>query len=124
MDALGYDLAKIIEAAVTAADSVEPAKIRDALANLENVQGATAIISYKGGDGTPTRPVNVHPDRRTTSAPGQRKRRRTRRSCRRRASTSTRRSDSGAIVAPMLTDSGPSTSAMAPSRPCAASISK
>ena len=59
MDALGYDLAKIIEAAVTTADSVEPAKIRDALANLENVQGATAIISYKGGNGMPTRPVAV-----------------------------------------------------------------
>jgi branched-chain amino acid transport system substrate-binding protein len=59
MDALGYDLAKIIEAAVTAADSVEPAKIRDALANLENVQGATATISYVGGNGTPTRPVMV-----------------------------------------------------------------
>ena len=59
MDALGYDLAKIIEAAVTAADSVDPAKVREALANLENVQGATAVISYKGGNGTPTRPVNV-----------------------------------------------------------------
>ena len=59
MDALGYDLAKIIEAAVTQADSVEPAKIREALANLENVQGATAEISYKGGNGTPTRPVAV-----------------------------------------------------------------
>ena len=59
MDALGYDLAKIIEAAVTTADSVEPAKIREALANLENVQGATAMISYKGGNGTPTRPVAV-----------------------------------------------------------------
>lgn len=59
MDALGYDLAKIIEAAVTSADSVEPAKIREALANLENVQGATAVISYKGGNGTPTRPVAV-----------------------------------------------------------------
>jgi branched-chain amino acid transport system substrate-binding protein len=59
MDALGYDLAKIIEAAVTQADSVEPAKLRDALANLENVQGATALISYKGGNGTPTRPVAV-----------------------------------------------------------------
>src|SRR5262249_44562896 len=58
MDALGYDLAKIIEAAVVKADSVEPQKIRDALADLENVQGATAIISYKGGNGTPTRPVN------------------------------------------------------------------
>ena len=67
MDALGYDLAKIIEAAVTTADSVEPAKIREALANLENVQGATAVISYKGGNGTPTRPVNVHPHRRTAS---------------------------------------------------------
>ena len=59
MDALGYDLAKIIEAAVIKADSIEPQKIRDALADLENVQGATAIISYKGGNGTPTRPVNV-----------------------------------------------------------------
>ena len=59
MDALGYDLAKIIEAAVTKAGSIEPAKVRDALANLENVQGATAVISYKGGNGTPTRPVNV-----------------------------------------------------------------
>jgi branched-chain amino acid transport system substrate-binding protein len=59
MDALGYDLAKIIEAAVTKADSIEPDKVRAALADLENVQGATAIISYKGGNGTPTRPVNV-----------------------------------------------------------------
>ena len=59
MDALGYDLAKIIEAAVTKADSVDPQKIRDALADLTDVQGATAVISYKGGNGTPTRPVNV-----------------------------------------------------------------
>ena len=59
MDALGYDLAKIVEAAVTKADSTDPQKIRDALADLENVQGATATISYKGGNGTPTRPVAV-----------------------------------------------------------------
>jgi branched-chain amino acid transport system substrate-binding protein len=59
MDALGYDLAKVIEAAVTKADSVEPEKIRAALADLTDVQGATAVISYKGGNGTPTRPVNV-----------------------------------------------------------------
>jgi branched-chain amino acid transport system substrate-binding protein len=59
MDALGYDLAKIIEAAVIKADSVDPQKIRDALADLTDVQGATAVISYKGGNGTPTRPVNV-----------------------------------------------------------------
>lgn len=59
MDALGYDLAKVIEAAVAKADSVEPEKIRAALADLTDVQGATAVISYKGGNGTPTRPVNV-----------------------------------------------------------------
>ena len=57
MDALGYDLAKIVEAAVTKADSTDPQAIRDALAELENVQGATAAITYKGGNGTPTRPV-------------------------------------------------------------------
>src|SRR5262249_62177622 len=56
MDALGYDLGKIVEAAVTQANSTDPQKIRDALANLENVQGATATISYKGGSGSPTRP--------------------------------------------------------------------
>jgi branched-chain amino acid transport system substrate-binding protein len=59
MDALGYDLAKIVEAAVTAADSTDPQKVRDALADLQDVQGATATISYKGGNGTPTRPVAV-----------------------------------------------------------------
>ena len=59
MDALGYDLAMVVEAAVTKADSIDPVKIRDALANLENVQGATATISYKGGNGTPTRPVCI-----------------------------------------------------------------
>jgi branched-chain amino acid transport system substrate-binding protein len=59
MDALGYDLAKIVEAAVTAADSTDPQKVRDALADLQDVQGATATISYKGGNGTPARPVAV-----------------------------------------------------------------
>jgi branched-chain amino acid transport system substrate-binding protein len=49
MDALGYDLAMVVQAA----------KIRAALADLENVQGATAIISYKGGNGTPARPVVI-----------------------------------------------------------------
>ena len=59
MDALGYDLAMVVEAAVTKADSVDPEKIRAALADLENVQGATGVISYKGGNGTPTRPVCI-----------------------------------------------------------------
>jgi branched-chain amino acid transport system substrate-binding protein len=52
MDALGYDLAKM-----TKAGSTDPQAIRDALAELENVQGATALITYKGGNGTPARPV-------------------------------------------------------------------
>jgi branched-chain amino acid transport system substrate-binding protein len=55
--AVGYDLAKIIEAAVTAAGSTEPAKVRDALANLENVQGATGSITYKGTNGMPVKAV-------------------------------------------------------------------
>jgi branched-chain amino acid transport system substrate-binding protein len=59
MDALGYDLAMVVQAAVIKADSTDPIKIRDALASLENVQGATAVISYKGGNGTPTRPVAI-----------------------------------------------------------------
>src|SRR6185369_15301947 len=59
MDALGYDLAMVVQAAVTKAGSIEPEKIRAALADLENVQGATAVISYKGGNGSPARPVVV-----------------------------------------------------------------
>jgi branched-chain amino acid transport system substrate-binding protein len=59
MDALGYDLAMIVNAAVAKANSTDPQKIRDALADLSDVQGATAVISYKGGNGTPTRPVAV-----------------------------------------------------------------
>ena len=42
----GYDLGILIEAAVTAADSLEPAAIRDALANLENVPGVTGPITF------------------------------------------------------------------------------
>lgn len=59
MDALGYDMAQIVEAAVTKAGTNDPVAIRDAMAELEDVQGATAAISYKGGNGTPTRPVAI-----------------------------------------------------------------
>ena len=34
-NAIGYDLVKVIEAAVIAADSIDPVKLRDAIANLE-----------------------------------------------------------------------------------------
>ena len=55
--ATGYDLIKVVEAGVTAADSTDPAKVRDAIDNLENVQGATGTISYKGQNRIPIKTV-------------------------------------------------------------------
>ncbi|MEZ5769758.1 MAG: hypothetical protein R3D80_20490 [Paracoccaceae bacterium] len=54
-----HDLVKVLEAAVTAAGSTEPQALRDAIANLENVQGATSLITYKGTDGMPVREVTL-----------------------------------------------------------------
>lgn len=45
--ALGYDLVKVVDAAVTEAGSIDGKKVRDALNNLENVRGATGPITYK-----------------------------------------------------------------------------
>ena len=59
-NAVGYDLVKVLEAAVIAADgSTDPKELRDAIANLENVQGATSMITYKGTDGMPVREVTL-----------------------------------------------------------------
>lgn len=58
-NAIGYDTIKIIEAAVKKAGSTDPQAIRDALANLENVQGATGLITYKGTDGAPIVEVSL-----------------------------------------------------------------
>ena len=55
--ATGYDLIKVLEAAVTAAGSTDPAKVRDAINNLENTQGATGTITYKGQDRIPLKTV-------------------------------------------------------------------
>ena len=55
----GYDLGIIIEAAVTAANSLDPAAIRDGIANLENLQGVTGPITYKGTIGMPLRSVSL-----------------------------------------------------------------
>lgn len=55
----GYDLGTVIEAAVTAADSLDPAAIRDGIANLENIQGVTGPITYKGTIGMPLRSVSL-----------------------------------------------------------------
>ena len=56
-NAIGYDLVKVIEAAVKACGSTDGAKIKDAVASLENVQGATGLITYKGTQGMPLRQV-------------------------------------------------------------------
>jgi branched-chain amino acid transport system substrate-binding protein len=55
--AAGYDLAKVIEAAVMAAGSVDPAKVREGIANLENVAGATGALTYKGTNGMPVKSI-------------------------------------------------------------------
>lgn len=58
-NAVGYDLIKVLEAAVQAGGSTEPQAMRDAIANLENVKGATSLITYKGTDGMPVRQVSL-----------------------------------------------------------------
>jgi branched-chain amino acid transport system substrate-binding protein len=55
--AVGYDLAQIIAAAVTEAGTTEPTAVRDGLANLEGVQGATGTITYAGTNGMPIKQV-------------------------------------------------------------------
>jgi branched-chain amino acid transport system substrate-binding protein len=55
--ATGYDLVKVVEAAVTAAGSTDPQKVRDAIENLENVQGATGAITYKNQNRIPLKTV-------------------------------------------------------------------
>ncbi len=58
-NAIGYDLIKVIEAGVLAAGSTDPVAIRNAVAKLENVQGATSKITYKGTTGMPVRQVSL-----------------------------------------------------------------
>lgn len=53
----GYDLGNVIEAAVTAADSIDPTAIRGAIAALDGVQGVTGAITYAGTMGMPLRSV-------------------------------------------------------------------
>jgi len=56
---IGYDLGKVIEAAVIKAGSTDPQAIRDAVAELVDVQGATSKITYKGTMGMPVRQVSL-----------------------------------------------------------------
>jgi branched-chain amino acid transport system substrate-binding protein len=57
--ALGGDAADLINAAVQGANSTKPPAVRDALANLANVQGATTAITYQGRNGLPQKNVFV-----------------------------------------------------------------
>lgn len=58
-NAIGYDLVKVIEAAVIAAGTTDPVALRDAIANLQDVRGATSLITYKGTQGMPVREVSL-----------------------------------------------------------------
>lgn len=55
--ATGYDLVKVVEAAVIKAGSTDPKKVRDAMNGLEDVQGATGSITYKGQNRIPLKSV-------------------------------------------------------------------
>lgn len=59
LSALGCTTVQIIEAAVKAAGSVEPAAIAAALPNLENVDTITGVITYKGTTGVPGKTVTI-----------------------------------------------------------------
>lgn len=59
-NAVGYDLIKVVQAAVIATDgSIDPVALRNAIANLVDVQGATSLITYKGTTGMPIRQVSL-----------------------------------------------------------------
>jgi len=55
--ALGYDLVKVIEAAAIKAKSFSGPDLRNAIASLKDVQGATSKITYAGSDRVPFRDV-------------------------------------------------------------------
>ncbi len=59
-NAVGYDLIVVVAEAVKAAGgSTDPVAIRNAMAELENVRGATSLITYKGTNGMPVREVTL-----------------------------------------------------------------
>ncbi len=59
LSALGCSTVQVIEAAVKAAGSVDPAAIAAALPNLENVETITGTISYAGTTGVPGKTVTI-----------------------------------------------------------------
>lgn len=60
--ALGWDVIQLLEQAVLKAGSIEPMKIRDAFASLENQKfpvGTGSTITYAGTDGNPIRAAAI-----------------------------------------------------------------
>ena len=57
--ALGYDTVGLIADAITRAGSVDPAKIRDALAATQGYKGITGSISYPPGSRVPQKTVSI-----------------------------------------------------------------
>ena len=55
----GYELGKVLDAAVTNAQSCDPVAIKDAITNLEGVQGITGTIGFKGGDRMAIREISL-----------------------------------------------------------------
>jgi branched-chain amino acid transport system substrate-binding protein len=56
---LGYDAVDLVAAAVQQADSVKPAKIRDALQATRGFSGVTGMLSYNGDDRVPRKKVTI-----------------------------------------------------------------
>lgn len=55
----GYELGKVLDAAVTNAQSCDPVAIKDAITNLEGVEGITGKIAFKGGDRMAIREISL-----------------------------------------------------------------
>ena len=55
----GYELGKILEAAVTQAQSCDPVALQEAITNLEGVQDITGTIGFKGGDRMAIREITL-----------------------------------------------------------------
>lgn len=57
--ATGYDLMKVVEAAVIKANSIDPAEVGAAINTLVDVHGATGLITYEGQNRIPLKTVSL-----------------------------------------------------------------
>jgi branched-chain amino acid transport system substrate-binding protein len=56
---LGYDAVELVATAVASADSVKPAKVREALQATRRFPGVTGTLSYDGTDRVPSKQVTI-----------------------------------------------------------------